>query len=91
MAVKISKVELQYWNQPNNRRIKVYFVGGKYYDYAYIYPCHESYEVCRATHEEAVACGPIARQFNDWLHGYCPNSLTLDQLYEISKELSKFE
>lgn len=71
--VRVRKVEFQYWNMPNKHRIKVWFAGKGFDNYAYISPCHESYEVYHATHDQAVACGPIARKYNDYLHGYCPN------------------
>ncbi len=63
---KIKKVELQYHNQPNRRRIKVSLTSG---NIVYIERCYESWQQYGGTTDELQETMPIAEKYNDWLHG----------------------
>lgn len=64
--IKVSKIELQYVNQPSRRRIKVHLSNGAN---IYIVPCYESFEQYGGTIEELRITLPIAYKYNAWLHG----------------------
>lgn len=64
--VKVSKVVLQYYSQPERRRIKVHLSNG---NTAYISPCCESWEIYDCYLNEKYIIIPIAKKFNAWLHG----------------------
>lgn len=63
---KITKVEFQYQNQPNRRRIKVTMSSG---NKIYIVRCYESWEQYGGITEELWLTMPIAERNNAWLHG----------------------
>lgn len=63
--VHIKKIELQYVNQPNRRRVKVTLSNG---DKVYIERCYEAWEQYGSTTENFFLTVPIAEKYNGWLH-----------------------
>lgn len=64
--IEVSKIQLQYVNQPQRRRIKVHLSNGTN---VYIVRCYESYEQYGGTIDELRITLPIAEKYNSWLHG----------------------
>lgn len=64
--LKIRRVELQRWSQPDKRVARVYLNNGSY---AHIGRCYESWEIYDATLEEKRLLVDLAERLNGWLHG----------------------
>lgn len=62
----IKNVKFQYVNVPSRRRIKVAMTSGNVIT---IVPCYESYEQFGGFDNELWETLPIAKKYNDWLHG----------------------
>lgn len=62
----IKNVKFQYVNVPSRRHIKVAMTSGNIIT---IVPCYESYEQFGGFDAELWKTLPIAKKYNDWLHG----------------------
>lgn len=63
--IKISRVELLYYSQPERRKVKVHLSN---LHVGYISRCWESWEIYGCTVDDKYIILPIAEQYNGWLH-----------------------